>query len=277
MSKKTLYLHIGMGKTGTTALQDFFWANRKTLAEDGVSYPDLGVQSGAHHLLSPRVPPFLKNIWAFIDVNTWVRELAVDSQDTILLSSELIAWAADDVARAFCRVLQEWFEPKVVIYLRRQDNLIMAGYNQQVKAGTQLRELRGTLQHQLDRFDYDKRLAPWSGVLGDANIVVRPYERGQFFEGDIRKDFLHHVFGLPVDDRYRLERKNSNPRLCFSAMEYRRLLNNLITDTSQSTQFNEIPLKYSGMVDETSKTIFSAQALLSPKERQGILDISAHR
>ena len=41
-TKKTLYLHIGMGKTGTTALQVFFSGNRKAMEKQGIAYPSLG-------------------------------------------------------------------------------------------------------------------------------------------------------------------------------------------------------------------------------------------
>ena len=219
VTKKLLYLHIGMGKTGTTALQEFFWENRRLLARNGICYPKLGVKSGAHHLLSPHVPPFLASVWQFIDVSVWAPKLATVSEPIILLSSELIAWAAEDVVRSFCAVLTERFDVKIILYLRRQDNLIMAGYNQQIKAGTQKRDIQAVLAHQLDRFDYAKKLEPWSSMLGDENIIIRPYEKGQFFGGDIRSDFMHHVFGIDVNKDYRVQSENSNPRFSFSAME----------------------------------------------------------
>ena len=271
MSRKTLYLHIGMGKTGTTALQEFFWANRMVLANNGICYPTLGVKSGAHHLLSPHVPPFLANVWEFIDVAVWAPKLDEVAEPAILLSSELIAWAADDIVRAFCAVLKERFDVKIVIYLRRQDNLVMAGYNQQIKAGTQKRNIHAMLKHQLDRFDYRKKLAPWSSILGDENIIIRPYERGQFFRHDVRMDFMHHVLGIDVNEDYTVDSNNSNPRLSFSAMEYKRLLNNLIADTSQSAEFNAVLLEYSEIIDKTSSSIYSTQALLSPKDRREML------
>ena len=49
--KKNLILHIGMGKTGTSALQDFFWENRARLKKSGLCYPKYGAVSHAHHLL----------------------------------------------------------------------------------------------------------------------------------------------------------------------------------------------------------------------------------
>ena len=271
MNKKALYLHIGMGKTGTTALQEFFWENREVLAHSGICYPTLGVKSGAHHLLSPHVPPFLANVWEFISVAVWMPKLEAVAEPAILLSSELIAWASKDIARAFCTELKERFDVRIVLYLRRQDNLIMAGYNQQIKAGTQKLDIHAVLEHQLDRFDYGKKIEPWSSILGEKSIIIRPYEKEQLFMGDIRKDFMHHIFGIDVNEDYKVDSKNSNPRLSFSAMEYKRFLNNLTTDPNQSAEFNEILLQYSRIVDETSSSIFSSQAILSPEERCEIL------
>ena len=53
--EKKLMLHIAMGKTGTSALQDSFWEKRKALEKDGSCCPTCGVVSHAHHLLSPAV------------------------------------------------------------------------------------------------------------------------------------------------------------------------------------------------------------------------------
>lgn len=271
MSKKQLYLHIGMGKTGTTALQEFLWTNKKLLASNGICYPSIGVKSGAHHLLSPHVPAFLKDVWEFISVDTWAPKLTKVPHDKILLSSELMAWADEDIAVRFCESVREWFEPRIVIYLRRQDHLIMAGYNQQIKAGTQKRDIHAVLKHQFVRFDYERKLAPWLAALGENNIIVRPYERQQLYADDIRKDFLHHVFGIEVSNKFKIDTNNSNPRLSLSAMEYKRLLNNLIADTAKSSLFNEALLQYSTSVDKASSDLFSTQSLLSPAVRREIL------
>ena len=123
--KKKLYLHIGMGKTGTTALQNFFWENRKVLARHDLCYPKHGLMSNAH-LLSPHVPRFLEDEWSFQSVDEWAPVLLKSRQNRILLSSELMAWADEAVARKFCAQVSAHFDLYVVAYLRRQDNIIMA-------------------------------------------------------------------------------------------------------------------------------------------------------
>lgn len=44
--KKTLYIHAGTHKTGTTAIQKFLSANRDLLAKNGYLYP--GTDQGHH-------------------------------------------------------------------------------------------------------------------------------------------------------------------------------------------------------------------------------------
>ncbi len=272
MMKKKLFLHIGMGKTGTTALQDFFWDNRKLLAQLGVSYPKTGMQSNAHHLLSPHIPRFLEGQWNFQKVRDWAPELAKCKQDRILLSSELMAWADEAAARKYCAQVSAWFDVYVVIYLRRQDNIIMASYNQQIKAGPQKRRIDMTYPKQIERFDYQKILAPWVDSLERGRIIVRPYERGQFHGGDIRRDFMHHVFGIEVDERFKLREGNANPRLSLATGEYKRMLNNLVQDGQKNMRFNELLMRYAAEQDQNSTNYYSSQSLLSPAQRLEILD-----
>ena len=255
--KKLLYLHIGMGKTGTTALQDFFWDNRKQLARHDLHYPALGAVANAHHLVSPHIPRFLEGVWDFKSVAEWAPKLAESRQPRILLSSELIAWAEEGVVRDFCTELSNWFDIKVVLYLRRVDNIIMASYNQQIKAGPQRRKIDDIYIENIDRFDYPKILSVWAESVGRENVIVRPYERRQFHGEDIRRDFMHHVFGIELDDSFTLSTANSNPRLSQDAGEYKRLVNNLMSDEKKNARFNKLLADYSLELTRHTSSAFS--------------------
>lgn len=52
MTRATVYLHIGMNKTGTSALQRFFARNQVSLARFGILYPITGQVGEAHFELS---------------------------------------------------------------------------------------------------------------------------------------------------------------------------------------------------------------------------------
>lgn len=270
--KKSLYLHIGMGKTGTTALQDFFWGNRKILIDHDIRYPKKGAVANAHHLLSPHIPRFLEGVWKFKRVEEWAPELVKSPQKRILLSSELIAWAEGDVVREFCTELLQWFDVKVIVYLRRQDNIIMASYNQQIKAGPQRRKLDVIYDKKIELFDYEKILAPWAESIGKKNLIVLPYEHGQFYDGDIRRDFMHRVFDIDLDDRFKLINANANPRLSQGPGEYKRMVNNLMSDEEKNARFNKLLMQYSAELDKNSTSVFSNQDALAPALRLKILE-----
>lgn len=274
--KKKLYLHIGMGKTGTTALQHFFWENREALAARDICYPEFGVQSGAHHLLSPHIPRFLEDQWDFLKVDDWAPALVKSRQTKLLLSSELMAWADEAKARRFCAQVSAFFDVYVVVYLRRQDNIIMASYNQQIKAGPQKRRIDLIYRKQLERFDYLKLISPWADSLEPGKVIVRPYEREQFYQGDIRRDFMHHVFRMDVNDGFVMPEGNSNPRLSLSAGEYKRMVNNLIDTPRNNARFNELLMRFSAEQDQSSTSVFASQSLLSPEQRVEILQHSRH-
>ncbi len=270
--KKKLYLHIGMGKTGTTALQDFFAHNRQALGEMGISYPERGTMSNAHHLLSPHIPRFLEDQWQFETVDEWAPVLAEESVGNVLLSSELMAWADEARARKFCAQVSAWFDLHVVCYVRRQDNIIMASYNQQIKAGPQRRRIDLIFRKQMERFDYPRILAPWADSLEPGKVIVRPYERQQFHGEDIRRDFMYHVFGAELGEQFDLHQGNSNPRLSLAAGEYKRMVNCLIEDAEQNGRFNDLLMQYSAEVDASSTSVFSNQAVLSPEQRLEVIE-----
>ncbi|MEN6306515.1 MAG: hypothetical protein ABFD91_02065, partial [Anaerohalosphaeraceae bacterium] len=52
MRNRKLYLHIGAGKTGTSALQQFFFQNRHILQSHHITYPEIGIHNFAHHCLA---------------------------------------------------------------------------------------------------------------------------------------------------------------------------------------------------------------------------------
>ncbi|MGB1141613.1 MAG: hypothetical protein ACPG1A_11985 [Halioglobus sp.] len=266
--KPPLTLHIGLGKTGTTVLQEFFWANRDQLAKHGVDYPDYGVVAGAHHLLSPHAPADLKRSWNFIPVEKWAPRLAKRKSASILLSSELIAAAELEVVNDFAATLSQHFLPRIVAYVRRQDDLIMASYNQNVKTGKQRRKLVDVYPNMLHRFDYPKLLAPWAQTIGQENIVVRPYERSQFHAGDLRYDFLYHLFGVDDYEHFTQSNEDPNPRLSPRAVEYKRLLNNVVEDPGKLRRFQALLTQYS--IDHAQSSGV-AREQFSPEQRVEIL------
>jgi hypothetical protein len=100
-----ILLHMGQGKTGTTALQQALRHAAPDLRAKGILYPDFGGKSVAHHLLVPlcespaRLPP-----WSLHDLggpeaaaekawgawNAACDAVLADPPDLLILSSELL-------------------------------------------------------------------------------------------------------------------------------------------------------------------------------------------
>lgn len=276
-AKPELMLHIGMGKTGTTALQHFFWENRSALARRGIVYPTTGATSKAHHLISPHVPAFLAGgDWTFLQPADWVEKVAALQAPRLLMSSELIAWASADVVAPFCAALQRHFDLKICLYLRRQDNIIMAGYNQQIKAGTQVLELDRVLGQQQRRFDYLARIVPWELAVGAENLVIRAYERGQFRDGDLIKDFLSGVLGITDWAGFDFDQgENSNPRFTRAALDFKRLINVIYQAPAETEIFNEALIEFSAREGSGAREIFFEQSTLTWAQRDEILKLAA--
>ena len=136
-----------------------------------------------------------------------------------------------------------WFDPKIVMYVRRQDDIIMASYNQHIKSGLQKRQLIDIYQEMISKFDYEALLLPWENAVGRENIIVRPYEHAQFFDGDLRKDFLKSVLGIEtVTIALYLIRTNPNPSLRKVPGEYLRMINNVVVDPKKNHRFRDLLL-----------------------------------
>jgi hypothetical protein len=127
----TLVFHIGMHKTGTTALQHACDTNRQLLAQVGIHYPDLGRGPWHHGLTAPWLP--VQPAYALPSgPQTVLADLAArhaGTDDIVLLSSEEFSsgrpemhvdmGALRDMARGFDRV-------RVICTLRHQVDFIQS-------------------------------------------------------------------------------------------------------------------------------------------------------
>lgn len=198
---KILYLHIGLHKTGTTAIQSALRQNKKQLLAAGVLIPETGYAWGSNHQLA----------WAFLDNNpSWYpvsdmsrealyRQLKDEINQTeankVVISSEdfsLLSMSADKQSIESLKKLLGGMKVKIVIYLRPQANYIDSFYQEAVKSyDTRFNtESIQTLQSDIQGLlDYNRLIEKWSATFGSDSLVVRPYgKRANGF--DSVRDFL---------------------------------------------------------------------------------------
>ncbi|QKX18093.1 hypothetical protein [Microbulbifer sp. YPW1] len=190
---KTVYLHAGISKTGTTAIQKYFHANTELLRAQGIHYLSAGraERGESHHLLAR----MYKRDGCSSDVLAQIRDEISDSDcRTFVVSSEMFEYLGPSQIRQ----LHDDFSPHevvLVLYLRYQDQALSSMYNELVKkhacATTFPKHLEVTPRKDLLR--YSKLLRPWEKELGRESIRVRIFDRERLAGGNVVSDMLSVV------------------------------------------------------------------------------------
>lgn len=231
--RKTIYLHIGHYKTGTTALQVFLAQNRGKLLRRGVDYSKAlchlnkhsklafslyhatGVKRLMHGYRAPETP---EAIWASLF------EAARRSKAPALLvsSEEFMRLGAHEAAAARLAAIIETaraeFDFKVIAYLRAPGDHLRSWYNQLVKMDVAPADFNTAVTREMEpvHYDYALALAPWVDIFGAEAVMLRPY-RAEMREGvALYADFLD-VLRLDYNKRplggWSLPARDVNPRL----------------------------------------------------------------
>ncbi len=177
----TVYVHIGLHKTGTSSIQAFLRKNKPALLERGYLYPRTGWTAGGHHNLAYELlgrKRFSEAPGRLADLEA---ELAT-APHAILSSEELEFLELADVRRLKAALGER--EARIIVYLRRQDALIGSTYAQQVKMGARMKPFEDYARASLynPRFDFSQLLGRGGGVFGRDSLeaaVVSDQTAGQ--------------------------------------------------------------------------------------------------
>ncbi|MCH5268843.1 MAG: hypothetical protein J1E62_10960 [Lachnospiraceae bacterium] len=203
-----LYLHIGTPKTGTTSIQFFLNKNKNVFLEKGYAIPDPGYRFDKVH--KNRNGHFL--VQQYYDENKkrlreeedQLRSEGVEKvleclkeHDNVILSDESIYIHSHKIKNFWPNLVQAMTEKnhtlKVIVYIRRQDSYIRSFWTQSVKAMSQQKEFAEYIETDATerlRADYSKELDKIASFVGQENLIVRPFERGQLMNEDLYTDFL---------------------------------------------------------------------------------------
>lgn len=272
-------LHIGAPKTGSTALQAFCAENRQTLLDQGVLYPEVSLRGFGHHdlafLLAGGYPdwatPQPRPLGELLDE---LAAAAAAHDGDLFLSSENFYLLADPalVRQGLERAgVFHGREPRIQVYLRRQDEAQASWYNQTIKAQGYAHSFAECLAAFSGLFDYAARLRPWAEVFGAANLEVRVYEPGRLPGGDIRLDFLQ-ALGL-APDGFRLPPKRPNVEINADLLEFQRLVNRLPLTPQEKRSFHKQLMELS--TRSAGSGLFTEGPPLDLPRRREILAASA--
>lgn len=276
--KNKLILHIGTPKTGTTAIQKFLYDNESILNEQHFSYPT--IQKGKHQIINAyALDQYLKNgvpdteHAGWKDFWTTLREKL--QNDHVILSWEGIFF--DYAKEFFSAVKKEYDVIQIIVYLRRQDRFLESIWNQYTK-GEPLSKLpfKDFIANEKFKWSYLEKLNKIADIVGQENLIVRVYEKDQFqgARKDIISDFLQAV-GINLDWSRCVLGKPANSALFGNYVEIKRRMNlYLQQDDNWCIEIQNIFMAYIEEISSSS-SIKHADGMLTPKERQEIIDYYA--
>jgi hypothetical protein len=276
--KPTLYIHIGRPKVGSSAVQTFLNRNRQALLESGCYYPRTGLYHGASHKFSLVYLPGLADAHIVHGLDpealyqSLIDEIVDSGASSAVISSENF-WLADP--HQIPGILQEAFDIRIIAYLRRQDDVIISSFIQEIKGG------KLHLDHAMDSYlqdpgrlallDYDEVLSNWERSFGFRAVSAR------FFEDLDENDGIEHNFleflGIAPREEFRFSpgRRNASPALDILKM----------IDEAHRFPIGEIAHRqFSGILTEVSeylgeKALFDARQLISDTQRKQIIEYFA--
>lgn len=286
---KTLYIHIGTPKTGTTSLQHFCTENAKLFEEQGYCYPIFPhkfkyiniMRNG--FFLSYRGYDENKNRNQMEEAKFFRQgmDFILDNFqkfDNIILSDEAI-WnvvfkrGKTDLWERLKKEADEHdYVIKVVVYLRRQDSLATSWWNQKIKIGKRVYSkdswenfVKDPTKFELEYYDSLKFIERF---VEKENIIVRRFGRQYFKNGSIFEDFIDAV-GMRYSSHFVISEGQRNVSLVGNTHEIKRILNTIPDLRDQDNKFfRSIVIDMSEQRPDLKKeTMFSPEEALKFMEQ----------
>jgi len=199
-----LILHIGLSKTGTSAIQNFLWFNRNEFYSNySILYPETGIFGGggiyAHYKLAWSIyKPEEVNINDIKPIDyladSLYKEIENYNPKIVILSSEaFMHYKENTYIKKLMDLLKEiTSDVSVVVYFRRQDLWVESSYLQVIKTGQiKVTPFKDSVNHAKNFLNwllkYDEFLSRWKVY---ANIIPRIYDKKLFPYGNVILDFL---------------------------------------------------------------------------------------
>lgn len=234
MEANGLLLHIGVFKTGTTALQSAFWSKRDRLLELNVLFR--GPQSWRYISLMN----LYKRTGRRADgetVRMWdqLEQSVHGHQGRAFVSSEGMCSANDEQAADLVKRLAAGRPTKVLITARSIGELLPSQWQQFLKRGQTtdwenwlhevLAEPRDTSLPFWRRFTFPEQVQRWASVVGAENVILVTIDKADPGRA-IR--VAEHLVGVPVGTVTLDPTLRSNPSMSYTEAEFLRNVNMLL-------------------------------------------------
>jgi len=227
-----MFIHIGTHKTGTTTIQH---ALRKASASTGIKegWGYISTPSATKHLMhADDYDETLVNAFSE-DLNKKV--LRSGKRPVKILSSEGLSGRSTDgymnsgVVASMLRDATRQYDVRIILYLRRQDDMVESMYTQTIHEGNSLEFEEFILQLTPGlSYNYSRILQDWVSCFGKENVIVKSYHAAAHH--GLLKD-MGEIIGSAGLLNSTPERRN--PSYSFEALQIARIANTRLDKSSK--------------------------------------------
>lgn len=210
-----IYVHIGIHKTGTSSIQRTLTKNRERLLGAGyLLISDQLVGRGAFHGLAHALREYktLEAVQGSSSAKHLKSQLGILNGKSAIISAEYFdAQSANGIKNLMSLLAPN--DVRIVVYIRRQEEIITSRYLQQLKTGGNhdsfdewFHKRCGAYQDVPEKFyNYSALLDRWSAIVGMERMVVRLLDKERMVGGNLIDDFFDAI-GINEATRKSFER-----------------------------------------------------------------------
>jgi len=233
--KKTLFLHPGLAKTGSSALQVFFAKNVDALHEQGVIYPKtLGFEAGAAGEISSgnaiglskyfnsQLPHDIDPDQAFQDVEN----VLTSSDRSVLFSSEFMQHCRNEPLENLKNLANNLgYDVRAIIFVRSPVELYYSSYSQLVKKSCMKMDFEEFVRsHPINQFGMCQ---VFNNILGTGAVNISTYDQYSCGKNISQQTEILTSLGIEDYTGFTFESEKINRRLGAIEVQVLRFLNNL--------------------------------------------------
>lgn len=247
---ETAFIHIGTEKTGTTTIQDFLYRNDAALASAGYCVPTgMGRRNqtrlAAYAMKDQRKPTHLhlrygidgpearREFDSGVEADFGRTMASAGTAHSVIVSSEHLqsllrtTSELEKLKALFGRYVKNC---RVIVYLRRQDEMAVSLYSTRIKAGggTNSKVFPKPKDRLPFNYDYAGLVERLEAVFGAHALDIRLFDRAHLVEGDLIADFCA---ATGIDPALDLESPDSrNPSLSSLGIHFLETFNKHVPD-----------------------------------------------